>query len=335
MKKIDLNSLSYDSIMKLKLSDLKLSINKSILQKRINILYNELELRGIKYKPHIWISDEWFTPDDIPGFAVPFYLLHPKLLKLEKIQMYEAEGEREKECMKILRHETGHAISHAYKVYDTKEWNKVFGKYRKPYPLYYTPNPVSKDFVVHLNAWYAQAHPFEDFAETFAVWLNPKSRWRKKYSGWSALNKLEYIDNLMKQINAKDQINKTEEEFESLKDLNYTIKDYYDRKKKFYSMEWPETYDNILTKIFSADNEGLSSTLFLRKMKKQIRSYISETLDIPQYTINQLIMHMAARCRELKLKQTGDESETIKKILVMLTAQLSSYIHTGYHKIPL
>ena len=27
---------------------------------------------------------------------------------------------------------------------------------------------------MHLDPWYAQSHPDEDFAETFAVWLTPE-----------------------------------------------------------------------------------------------------------------------------------------------------------------
>ena len=48
----------------------------------------------------------------------------------------------------------------------------------------YTPDPNSRAYVQHLDYWYAQSHPFEDYAETFAVWLRPSSRWKRRYEGW-------------------------------------------------------------------------------------------------------------------------------------------------------
>ena len=41
---------------------------------------------------------------------------------------------------------------------------------------------------------YAQKHPDEDWAETFAVWLEG-GPWRRRYRDWQvALAKLEYVD---------------------------------------------------------------------------------------------------------------------------------------------
>jgi hypothetical protein len=332
MKK-NLENLSYQDLLNLKLMDLNLTIHDSLIEKRINKLYSDLERKGLEYKPHIWISDEWFTPDDIPGFAVPFYLLHPKLTRLEKKEMLEAEGEKESECIKILRHETGHAISHAYKLYNTSEWNRIFGKYNTNYPLWYIPNPSSKDFVVHLNAWYAQAHPVEDFAETFAVWLNHNIKWERKYAGWKALEKLNYVDNVMKRIKNKKPINCKKQVYEPINKIKLTLKEYYERKKKFYSFEWPESYDLNLKKIFNGN--GKLAIDLIRKKRRSIREKISEGLDIPLYTIDQLLLNMMKRSRVLKLKYSGEPEEIEKKLLVTLTAQLSNYIHTGYYKIPL
>ena len=78
-----------------------------------------------------------------------------------------------------------------------RSWRATFGKASRPYPDIYRPRPASRDFVLHLGHWYAQSHPTEDFAETFAVWLQPRARWRREYQGWPALRKLEYVDELM------------------------------------------------------------------------------------------------------------------------------------------
>ena len=141
-------------------------------------LYTELEQRGITFRPHVWLAEEWFSPDGIPGIAMPFYLAHPRLERLERRIMREAEGGNSRWLMRILRHEAGHALDNAYRLRRRKCWREVFGPASLPYPHRYRARPGSRRYVHHLGEWYAQAHPTEDFAETFAVWLKPRSNWR-------------------------------------------------------------------------------------------------------------------------------------------------------------
>ena len=124
-------------------------------------------------------------------------------MKLEKKMMLDVEGGTWSECMAILRHEAGHTLQHAYQLQRRRRWQQLFGPSSKRYPRYYRPNPASRHFVQHLRLWYAQSHPDEDFAETFAVWLKPRSNWRTRYAGWPALKKLEYVDELMDEIAGK------------------------------------------------------------------------------------------------------------------------------------
>ncbi|MGE4056575.1 MAG: putative zinc-binding metallopeptidase, partial [Vicinamibacterales bacterium] len=128
-------------------------------------------------QPHCWLSDEWFTPDGVPGVAIPFYLAHPRLEKLELAQMLEVEGGDATTCLRILRHEAGHAIDNAYQLRRRSTRRRIFGLPSLAYPEYYLPKPYSKSFVQHLDHWYAQSHPDEDCAETFAVWLDRGSQW--------------------------------------------------------------------------------------------------------------------------------------------------------------
>ena len=180
-------------LLDVRLCDLPLRIRGTQLEQRIEKLYRELEARSLALRPHIWLSEEWFTPDGVAGFAIPFYLAHPRLIKLERAQMLEVEGSSEAECMRILRHEAGHAIDNAFRLHAKQTWTDTFGSYRVPYPEWYQPQPGSRDYVLNLDAWYAQAHPAEDFAETFAVWLKTGSRWRRQYQGWGAQRKLEFV----------------------------------------------------------------------------------------------------------------------------------------------
>ncbi|MGC2176649.1 MAG: putative zinc-binding metallopeptidase, partial [Bradyrhizobium sp.] len=196
-RKYPWEKLSDEQLLKRRLSSLRIAIEGTWLEDCLNALYEELEERGIRLRPHAWISSEWFSPADVPGIAIPFYLAHPRLMKLEKKMMLDVEGGTWSECMAILRHEAGHAIQHGYQLQRRRRWQQLFGRSSKHYPRYYRPNPASRQYVQHLRLWYAQSHPDEDFAETFAVWLRPRSNWRTRYAGWPALKKLEYVDELM------------------------------------------------------------------------------------------------------------------------------------------
>ena len=195
--------LSDEQLLQQRLSSLRVAVEGTWLEDCISALYEELEERGIRLRPHTWISSEWFSPADVPGIAIPFYLTHPRLMKLEKKMMLDVEGGTWSECMAILRHEAGHAIQHGYQLQRRRRWQQLFGRSSKHYPRYYRPNPASRQYVQHLRLWYAQSHPDEDFAETFAVWLRPRSNWRTRYAGWPALKKLEYVDELMEEIAGK------------------------------------------------------------------------------------------------------------------------------------
>jgi hypothetical protein len=331
------SKLSTEELLSIKMKNLKLSIKGSAVEERLYILFSELEKKGLVFRPHIWISDEWFTPDYTPGFAVPFYLFHPRLLKLEKEEMLEAEGANKNDCLQIMRHETGHAISHAYQLYKLKSWKNIFGDFRKPYPLWYTPNIKSKEFVTHLNAWYAQAHPLEDFAETFAVWLNPKMDWRRIYKGWEALKKLEYMDEIMSRISRKQSLVGKAVEYGALSSLKYTVGQHYARKKKFYSAEWAAAFDVELRKIFT-QRSGMKTQpayKFLKRIRPGIRRSISEILDVPQYTVDQLLNELVKRSIRLNLFLRLSEEEAFKRILVIVTAQIINLLNSGYYRIPL
>ena len=167
--------------------------------------------------------------------------------------MLDVEGGTWSECMAILRHEAGHTIQHAYQLQRRRRWQQLFGPSSKRYPRYYRPNPASRRYVQHLRLWYAQSHPDEDFAETFAVWLRPRSNWRTRYAGWPALKKLEYVDELMDEIAGKRPLFIERERVDPLHELSQTLADHYKKKREFYDFKPPKTYDRDLRRLFSDD----------------------------------------------------------------------------------
>ena len=334
----DLNRMTDDQLLDMRVCDLPLSIDGTALADVATLLYQELEIRGLNFEPHIWLSEEWFTPDDVPGFAIPFYLAHPRLSKLERKQMLEVEGGTKRECLRIMRHEAGHAIDNAFRLHRRSRYRELFGSFSRPYPDWYKPEPNSRDYVLHLPAWYAQAHPAEDFAETFAVWIRPGSGWRKRYTGWPALRKLEYVDQVMHELESQIPLNKSRDRVEELHELQLTLRDHYRKKREHYAFQWPPDYDRALLRIFSPGRGNHSdggAASFLVRHRRTLCNEVSEATGAHQYAINQMLSHMINRCRELGLHLNLTHNIALQKVLVSLTVQTMSGIHSGYHRIAL
>jgi len=327
-----------EKLLDVRMCDLGVSIDGTPLERRISEVRQELATRNIDFGPHFWLSDEWFTPDGVPGIAIPFYLAHPRLAKLEMNQMLEVEGGTKTWCLRILRHEVGHAIDNAFRLQRRRRRQKLFGRSSVDYPEYYTPRPYSKSFVLHLDSWYAQSHPAEDFAETFAVWLDPKTDWRKRYAGWPALKKLQYMDELMRTIARREPVETTKRILEPLSTLKRTLRQHYRRKRKHYGIDRPDFYDRDLRRLFSdapefADN--LAAAQFLKRIRRDVRRLVSGWTSSYQYTIDQVIEDMIARCKKLNLRLTNSEDRTKLDFTVLLTVQTMNYLHGGRHRVAL
>src|SRR6478736_220560 len=230
LKAADWTTLSDEKLLEVRMCDLHVAIEGTELEPRIAQLNGELAARGLTFKPHYYLSDEWFTPDGVPGIAIPFYLAHPRLAKLEQKEMLEVEGGDAESCLRILRHEAGHAIDNAYRLRRRPTRRRLFGNPAVEYPEYYTPKPYSKSFVQHLDHWYAQSHPDEDFAETFAVWLDPQSMWSTRYAGWPAQRKLQYMDRLMRELSHQRQSVTSKRQIDPLSRLRKTLGEHYRKK---------------------------------------------------------------------------------------------------------
>jgi hypothetical protein len=331
-------ALTDEELLKVRMCDLGVSIEGTDLEARINTLGAELDAHGLFFRPHFWLSDEWFTPDGVPGIAIPFYLAHPRLAKLELAQMLEVEGADPDECLRILRHETGHAIDNAYQLRIRPRRRRLFGLPATPYPEYYTPKPYSKSFVQHLDHWYAQSHPDEDFAETFAVWLDPQSLWATRYTGWPAQRKLEYMHRLMREISKRRPRITSKRQVDPLKRLRKTLGEHYSKKREHYGLDHPDFYDRDLRNLFSSlpqYHRRPEAARFLRKIRKEVRTTVASFTDSYQYTIDQLLEKIIARCRQQNLHLTDSEHATKTDFMVYLTVQTMNYLHSGRHRVAL
>ncbi|MEO1718410.1 MAG: putative zinc-binding metallopeptidase [Planctomycetota bacterium] len=321
-------------LLDLRICDLGLTLEGTPVASAIEALRKELGLAGVRYMPSVWLGEEWYTPPDRPGIAVPFYLAHPRLMKLERRLMFEVEGGTRQSCMKLLRHEAGHAIQFAFRLHLRREWQRLFGRSSTPYPDAYKPKSYSRDYVLHLDNYYAQAHPDEDFAETFAVWLRPGSRWQTRYAGWPALRKLEYVDRLMKEIGRQAPTVRSRSADQRLSSIKQTLGEHYDARRRRYGLDNADVYDRDLRKLFETstpnDTRDRASS-WLRKHRRVLISVVGEWTEQFPYTVNDIINVMIARASEMKLRvpEGRPAAELEREVAVMLAVQTMSHLQRG------
>lgn len=330
-KQIDLTKLSEEELLNLRICELPLKIEGTWLESCVAQLYKELEAKELKFNPPCYLADEWLTPDGEPVIGIPFFLAHPALIKLERKMMLDVEGEGRSWCIKLLRHEAGHAFNYAYKLYQRKKWQKVFGKFFQEYAQTYRFRPYSKSFVRHLEDYYAQYHPDEDFAETFAVWLAPDSDWANQYKGWKALEKLKYVDSLMKEIKDKEPLVKKGKKYWRISSLKTTLRSYYRKKRHFYAEDFPDFHDSNLKKIFQEKTEDSSflAVGLIKKYRKSILDNVSAWTGEKKYIINNLVETIIERCQDLNLAVTEPQELAVLKISVYITTLVMNYLYTG------
>jgi len=301
-----------DELLKMRFCDLQLSIERSPLARHVRRLYADLERCGISLRPHVWLSEEWFSPDGVPGIAVPFYLAHPRLERLERRIMHEAEGGNSRLLMRILRHEAGHAVDNAYRLRRRKRWREVFGPASRPYPERYRARAGSRRYVQHLGEWYAQAHPTEDFAETFAVWLTPKSAWRRAYEGWPALHKLKAVDELIASVRTRRAPVRSRARIEPLEHDTRTLAGHYRRKLAHNRQIRRGLADELLKRAFSGERRRRhtpKAATLLRAQARPLTAGVARALKIDPYSVEQVLHMLIERSERLNLYVRGNQRD--------------------------
>src|SRR5438045_3132625 len=328
----DWTSLSDEQLLERRISKLGLKLDGSELEPLIKQLYDELSAKGLTFHPPCHIGDEWFVPVGIPAIFVPFFLVHDRLRALEKTMMLEVEGGTRDWFMRLIRHEAAHAYSYAYYLPRKKRWQEAFGRTsREQTPDVYHPQPFSRSYVVNLDDWYAQSHPDEDFAETFAVWLTPEVDWRKRYGGWKALQKLEYVDELMRSLAGKPPLHMPEYRAPDYDCLNLKLKTYYARKRKLYEETYPDFYDADLRQLFAAP-AGLKASSYLRLRRRRLMNSVCQWTNEKKFSVNKLLARLIERCDQLELRVHNDDPQPEFRVAPFLTTLVMNYLFTGKFK---
>lgn len=324
--------LSDKDLLQVRICDLAVQIEGSDLEPRVAQLLHELEARDLRLKPVVYVSDEWQSPDGQPAIGVPFFLAHPRLKALEFRMTFEVEGGTPNWCMKLLRHEAGHAFDHAYGLSRTRAWAAAFGSPRQRYnPYFYTADPHSKRHVRNVPYNYAQCHPAEDFAETFAVWLNPSTTWKTRYAGWPAMRKLRYVDRIMRDLRGRPAPRRKVLKQAEARLLRSTLKHYYDRKFRLYNMGDLTFSVRHLKTIFrptrARQPQGPASE-FVRRHKRRVVDALTAWTGEARPRVERVLAGLAHLCDQHNLVVQKDETATLIRFTTFASTLIVNRVHT-------
>src|SRR5206468_5298722 len=217
------------------------------------------------------------------------------------------EGFSAADILRYLRHEMGHVVNYAYKLYEREDWTRLFGPFERPYIEEYRPEPFSPNFVQHLPGFYAQKHPDEDWAETFAVWMTPGLDWRSEYADWPvALAKLEFCDRTLNALKDVDPPVNEADLDEDVADLACTLDDFYGQHEAERN-EFPRRLDGMLRSIFEDIGHPESASSSVRRPASDLIHRLEQDLmaqvyrwtgHFPERT-RALLRHLAGRADAL------------------------------------
>jgi hypothetical protein len=314
------------------IQSLGLTIPGTALEPLIGQLLEEIAAVGVRrLRPTFYLSTEWGVPFETIAIAIPFYLASPELTRNHAERVGHVEGESEAEIMRYLRHEVGHVLNYAYRLYDRKDWVERFGALSQPYKEEYRPEPFSRRFVRHLPGWYAQKHPDEDWSETFAVWMTPGLDWRSEYAHWPvALAKLEYVGRLVEEIGDREPLVTSTELDEDVGRLEKTIDQLY-ASLDLSEHELPSGLDGSLRTIFErAEGATEPASRLIRRFERPLMNDVYLwTGHFPEHT-RRLVRHLASRADELGIRyDPNKESATILRLTTLVTALAMNHVHFG------
>lgn len=322
---------SREELLARPIRDLGLKLEGSPVERFVEQLYKELEAKGLtKFQPMCYLTDEWGCPSGEPVIGIPFYLAHAALAELEK-EAHDLEDPRE--IMMYLRHEAGHAFTYAYRLHKSLEWKQLFGPFRRPYRDNYRPAPFSRDYVRHLPGWYAQKHPDEDFAETFAVWLTPRSNWRKRYRGWKALEKLRYLDRLARKLGKIDPPRRRGDTDITVDEMEMTVGDFYHqnaREEVAVTELAPETDLRDIFPVSKRKKQARPAAEFLREHRKSVIDKVAHWTGAQRPLIKALVETIEDRTEKLDLRvDVSRQAEHLAELTAYTTALVMTYVTKG------
>lgn len=322
------HDLPDEELLSTPLSELGLVIEGSPLEERLRSLCSDLERAGLAFRPYVWLSTDWFCPDGSTGFAIPFFLADKRLMALERKLLFDVEGGTSDECLRLLRHETGHALDNAFRLRRRRDFRERFGPSSQRYANSYRANPLSRQCVVNLDGWYAQSHPLEDFAETFAVCIGEPRSWPRKYADWPALRKLRFVDELLEELAGSVPPFRSTSRPGSLSRESQTLGEYYVERRK-HELEDDDAVDQRLAAVFETRPRRTrreSAAGFLRANRRDLVTAVARATRVDVYVANQALREMMRGCRRLGLAVDRDDPGVSVRVAALLAVMANELV---------
>lgn len=322
-------------LMNTPICDLGLQLEGSPVEPFMGRLHRELESKGLNFRPDFYATDDWGCPNEVPIIGIPFYLLDKRLTRIEEEQTGEVEDNHG--IMMLMRHEAGHAVNYAYRLYKRPEWLEVFGPFSKPYRDHFRPNPFSRQFVRHIvhhqyGRTYAQKHPDEDFAETFAVWLTPRSNWRQRYRNWPAMRKLRYVDKLMRSLRNVEPRRTTGPLCTPMEEMTLLLAEHYGQRAERYRAAAQGYVDDKLKEVFPPVKGRflLRATELFRKHHGKLLDRVARWSTLGEDEVQTLLSKLEDRAEALDLYFARRQQATkVIDVTALATALAVDYAYTG------
>ena len=239
--------------------------------------------------------------------------------------------------MMLLRHEAGHGVNYAYRLYKDPEWVDVFGRFSRPYRDTFQPNPFSRHFVRHIvhhqyGRTYAQKHPDEDFAETFAVWLTPRSSWRRRYHNWPAIRKLHYVHRLMRSLQGKEPLCTEGRLYMPVEEMRMPLAEHYGQRAERYREAAQGYVDDKLHEVFPAvrGRDLLSAGALLRKHRRELLLRVSRWSSLDEREVETILAKLEDRADALDLEyRKGQALIKVLDVTALATALAMDFAYMG------
>lgn len=322
-------------LLHIPICDLGLALEGSPLEPFTDRLYREFAAKGMMFRPSFYLTDSWGCPDRVPVIGIPFYLADKRLARIEQEQTGEIEDDLA--VMMLVRHEAGHAVNYAYRLWEDDDWAEVFGPFSKPYREAFQPQPSSRKFVRHIYAsqygrTYAQKHPDEDFAETFAVWLTPRSAWRKRYRYWPALKKLKYVDALMQRIRKRKPRRRGGRLLNPVEELNMPLAEHYGQRAERFRAAAQGYVDDRLHTVFPPvlGNSVVPAEDVLREHHEKLLDRMVRWSSLDENDASSILCKLEERAEALHLELPRREvGERLVDVAAMAVALAMEFAYCG------
>jgi hypothetical protein len=239
------------------------------------------------------------------------------------------------DILRYLRHEMGHVVNYAWRLFDRPEWVEHFGSITQPYEEDYRPQPFNPRYVVHLPGWYAQKHPDEDWSETFAVWMTPGRDWRAEYAARpGALAKLEYCDRTMRRLRHEPPLVTSTHLDEDVGELELSVAEWF-AEPDGHPEPPPPGLDGALRTLFDEPSDPAhaapAAELLARMQPLLMENVYRWTGHFPERT-RDLLATLGRRAAELRLGYPRDREPSLAvAVTTLVTALAMNHVTRGHY----